>query len=96
MLTERWEGRWKEETFRILDETALDLKRSKCGGIRVESEQPHFIGLDDCEGTVLIFHLSKKVTTVGRDEGQHNVDIGNKFLNLLFLNFNLSIKPIQH
>eukprot|EP00794_Sanderia_malayensis_P020111 gene20111-22082_t len=75
-LTDKWKDRWKE-TQKIMQERELALRRHEEIGIRMDSELPHLVALEDdlLSTGILLYHLNEGKTTIGRKEATIKPDL---------------------
>jgi kinesin family protein 16B len=74
-LTTQWNNKWKE-THKIMEEKALAFRREGFG-IKMESDFPHSICIDDdiLSTGVTLYHLTEGRTHVGREDALVKQDI---------------------
>jgi len=74
-LYKEWNNKWKE-THKIMEEKALAFRRDGFG-IKMESDMPHLICIDDdiLSTGVTLYHLNEGRTHVGRDDATVKQDI---------------------
>lgn len=74
-LTKNWTSKWRE-TQKIIEERALGF-RYEGAGIKMESELPHLVCIDDdvLSTGVTLYHLKDGMTYIGREDANFNPDI---------------------
>ncbi|XP_068717319.1 kinesin-like protein KIF16B [Montipora capricornis] len=74
-LTKNWTSKWRE-TQKIIEERALGF-RYDGAGIKMESELPHLVCIDDdvLSTGVTLYHLKDGMTYIGREDANFNPDI---------------------
>lgn len=74
-LYKEWNNKWKE-THKIMEEKALAFRREGFG-IKMESDLPHLICIDDdiLSTGVTLYHLNEGRTHVGKDDAKVKQDI---------------------
>ncbi|XP_067020405.1 kinesin-like protein KIF16B isoform X2 [Acropora muricata] len=74
-LTKNWTSKWRE-TQKIIEERALGF-RYEGAGIKMESELPHLVCIDDdvLSTGVTLYHLKDGMTYIGKEDVNFNPDI---------------------
>ncbi|XP_065060807.1 kinesin-like protein KIF16B isoform X2 [Rhopilema esculentum] len=75
-LTDKWKDRWKE-TQKIMQERELALKKHEEIGIRMDSELPHLVALEDdlLSTGILLYHLKEGKTNIGTRDADVKPDL---------------------
>lgn len=75
-LTDKWKDRWNE-TQKIMQERELAFQHRLDAGIRMESELPHLVALEDdlLSTGILLYHLKEGKTFVGTENSKTKPDI---------------------
>lgn len=74
-LIEEWSEKWREVQTILREEKSLGLKKSGYGGVTLESEKPHLIGINDEITGVTLFTLKEGETLIGTNEAHRPQDI---------------------
>lgn len=74
-LTRNWTSKWKE-SHKIIEERALGF-RYEGAGVKMESELPHLVCIDDdiLSTGITMYHLTDGRTYVGKEEAREKQDI---------------------
>ncbi|XP_028398519.1 kinesin-like protein KIF16B isoform X2 [Dendronephthya gigantea] len=74
-LTRNWTSKWKE-SHKIIEERALGF-RYEGAGVKMESELPHLVCIDDdiLSTGITMYHLTDGRTYVGKEEAKEKQDI---------------------
>ncbi|XP_046847868.1 kinesin-like protein KIF16B [Xenia sp. Carnegie-2017] len=74
-LTRNWTSKWKE-SHKIIEERALGF-RYEGAGVKMESELPHLVCIDDdiLSTGITMYHLTDGRTYVGKDDAKEKQDI---------------------
>lgn len=75
VLTEEWTEKWREAQLILREQKSLGLKKL-FGGVVLDSESPHLIGIhDDISTGVTLYSLKDGETLIGTDEAIEPQDI---------------------
>lgn len=76
VLTEEWTEKWREAQLILREQKVLGLRKSGVGGVVLDSEVPHLIGIhDDISTGVTLYSLQDGETTIGTDDADDCADI---------------------
>lgn len=75
-LTEEWAEKWHQTQSVLREEKTLGLTHNRSGGIVLNCDVPHLIGIHDGNNTgVTLYSLKEGETLIGNDDNNQEVDI---------------------
>lgn len=82
-LTEEWADKWRQTQMILREEKTLGLRKSGFGGIVLNCDAPHLIGIHDGNATgVTLYSLKEGETLIGNEEKSNAITANHRKVDI--------------